>query len=72
MLEPNFNTIDVHVQYKQERLKKMRGTSATTLIPHEQGRIRTAAGNLLIRWGERISGCERPIAPSPRERFVAS
>jgi hypothetical protein len=76
MMEPNFHFNDVLVTVHQARLKELWEESVHSTIGQEQstkGRIRTTAGNLLIRWGERVSGCERQAAASsPHGRFVAS
>ncbi len=65
MMEPNFHFNDVLVKAHQERLKELwNGQVSTSHVPGEapKGRLRTATGNLLIRWGERVSGCERQAA----------
>jgi hypothetical protein len=75
MMDPNFQFNDVLVKAHQDRLKELWSEPAGSRIERDEvgrSRIRTAAGNLLIRWGERVSGCERQSAArAARGRFAS-
>ncbi len=75
-MESNFHFNDTLVKEHQDRLmKEARHGQATVDLGEEaapKGRIRTATGNLLIRWGERVSGCERRAAAHSAPGRLAS
>lgn len=75
-MESNFHFNDELVKEHQERLMKQARHGRTTVDLDVEaapaGRIRTMTGNLLIRWGERVSGCERRAAANAAPGRLAS
>ncbi len=75
MMEPNFHFNDALVKAHQDRLKKLWNNDVNAFIDEgstPRGWLRTATGNLLIRWGERVSGCERRAAANAAPGRLAS